>query len=149
MDPRRPPAPPAPLPRAVRAANCELSFIYIKRFRAGGRPSPRQAGRGRGLERRAPWVNPAACPGTLPPGEGQPAAPATTMSPPPVPAPPLHLARATSEPRGQREVGRMPPGVGEFRARVLLEFPLVARAAAPGPASASSLRRCAEPLCAR
>lgn len=43
----------------------------------------------------------------------------------------------------------MPPGVGQFGARVPLEFPIVAHAAAPRPASASSLRRCAEPLCAR
>lgn len=43
----------------------------------------------------------------------------------------------------------MPPGVLKFGARVPPEFPIVVRAAAPGPASASSLRRCAEPLCAR
>ncbi|KAF7462280.1 Hypothetical predicted protein [Marmota monax] len=72
------------------------------------------------------------------------------MSPPPLPAAPLLLASATSEPRGQREVGRMPPGVGKFGALVPLEFPIVAHSgAAPGPASASSLRRCAEALCAR
>ncbi|KAM7233649.1 hypothetical protein R6Z07F_013059 [Ovis aries] len=72
------------------------------------------------------------------------------MSPPPLPQASPHLARATLEPRGQREVGRRPPGVvGKFGASVPLEFPIVAPAEAPGPASASSLRRCAEPLCAR
>lgn len=71
------------------------------------------------------------------------------MSPPPLPAAPLHLAIATSESQGRREVGRMPPGVLKFGARVPLEFPIVVRAVAPGPASASSLWRCAEPLCAR
>lgn len=107
MDPQRPPAPPRLppfLPRAVRAANCELSFIYIKRFRAGGRASGqgRRGGRracrqaasgqaGRRPSERAserspcPWVNPAtrACPParppglplSLPPGEGRIASP--------------------------------------------------------------------------
>lgn len=140
----------------MHAANCELSFIYIKRFRAGGREGGRagELAAQAGDERRAPWVNPCRAPGTFPPGEGRTArpaqpGPAATMSTPPPPQPPLHLARATLEPQGQREVGRMPPGVGKFGARVPLEFPIVARAVAPGPASASSLRRCAEALCAR
>lgn len=41
--PEGPPAPPAPLPRAVSAANCEWSFIYIKRFQEGSLAGSGQA----------------------------------------------------------------------------------------------------------
>ncbi|CAO2609873.1 hypothetical protein LEMLEM_LOCUS14405 [Lemmus lemmus] len=73
------------------------------------------------------------------------------MRAPPLPPGPSLLACATAEPGGQREVGRMPPGVGKFGAPLPLESPVVAQAGvvAPGPPSASFLPRCTEALCAR
>lgn len=145
----------------MRAANCELSFIYIKRFRAGGRAGERaaqeeerggQAGTGTGTQRRAPWVNPRRAWGTSLPGQPADRQPrAATMRAPPLPPGPSLLACATAEPGGQREVGRMPPGVGKFGAPLPLESPVVALAGvvAPGPPSASFLPRCTEALCAR